>query len=155
GNNELKDLSQIFENDTIYKIPDYQRGYAWQKEQLEDFWEDLSLIEKNSTHYTGVLSLENINGKEKEKELEGRDGNLYYIVDGQQRITTSIILIWIILNNLKKKNIEWIDDNNKVNNAIEKYLYKIGRNDYKTYKFGYNKDNPSNEYLKTKIFGHE
>ncbi|EAJ6064134.1 DUF262 domain-containing protein, partial [Campylobacter jejuni] len=117
GNNELKDLSQIFENDVIYRIPDYQRGYAWQKEQLEDFWEDLSLIEKNSTHYTGVLSLENINGKEKEKELEGRDGNLYYIVDGQQRITTSIILIWVILNNLKKKNIEWIDDNNKVNNA--------------------------------------
>ncbi|EAI8439004.1 DUF262 domain-containing protein [Campylobacter jejuni] len=112
-------------------------------------------MKKNSTHYTGVLSLENINGKEKEKELEGRDGNLYYIVDGQQRITTSIILIWVILNNLKKKNIEWIDDNNKVNNAIEKYLYKIGRNDYKTYKFGYNKDNPSNEYLKTKIFGHE
>ncbi|EHQ1141114.1 DUF262 domain-containing protein [Campylobacter jejuni] len=46
GNNELKDLSQIFENDVIYRIPDYQRGYAWQKEQLEDFWEDLSLIEK-------------------------------------------------------------------------------------------------------------
>ncbi|EOH8385029.1 TPA: DUF262 domain-containing protein [Campylobacter jejuni] len=152
GNNELKDLSQIFENDTIYKIPDYQRGYAWQEEQLEDFWEDLTLINKNSIHYTGVLSLEKIDGKEKEKELEGRDENLYYIVDGQQRITTSIILICVILNNLKEKNIEWIDNNNKVDNAIEKYLYKTSRNSYKIYKFGYTKDNPSNEYLKTKIF---
>ncbi|HIF9959868.1 TPA: DUF262 domain-containing protein [Campylobacter coli] len=154
SDSRLQDLSQIFENDIIYRIPDYQRGYAWQKEQLEDFWEDLSLINKNSTHYIGVLSLEKIDGKERELELDGRDGILYHIVDGQQRITTSIILVWVILNNFKEKKIDWIDDNNKVDSAIEKYLYKVSRNEYKTYKFGYNKDNPSNEYLKTKIFKH-
>lgn len=25
----------------IFRIPDYQRGYAWQREQLRAFWEDL------------------------------------------------------------------------------------------------------------------
>ena len=29
-------LSSLF-NGNFYRIPDYQRGYAWEKEQLEDF----------------------------------------------------------------------------------------------------------------------
>ena len=35
--NELQSLSQIFQN-KIFRIPDYQRGYAWQSQQLRDFW---------------------------------------------------------------------------------------------------------------------
>lgn len=38
--NELQSLSQIF-NKRIFRIPDYQRGYAWQGQQLRDFWEDI------------------------------------------------------------------------------------------------------------------
>ena len=38
--NELQSLSQIFQN-KIFRIPDYQRGYAWQDLQLRDFWEDV------------------------------------------------------------------------------------------------------------------
>ena len=34
--NELQSLSQIFQN-KIFRIPDYQRGYAWQDLQLRDF----------------------------------------------------------------------------------------------------------------------
>ena len=38
--NELKSFSEIF-NECIFRIPDYQRGYAWGTDQLVDFWEDL------------------------------------------------------------------------------------------------------------------
>lgn len=38
--NELQSLSMIFQN-KLFRIPDYQRGYAWQEFQLIDFWEDL------------------------------------------------------------------------------------------------------------------
>jgi uncharacterized protein with ParB-like and HNH nuclease domain len=37
---EPKSLDSLFK-DKIFRIPYYQRGYAWQKSQLKDFWEDL------------------------------------------------------------------------------------------------------------------
>jgi len=36
--NELVSFKNIFK-DRIFKIPDYQRGYAWTTRQLKDFWE--------------------------------------------------------------------------------------------------------------------
>ena len=41
ANNNLETLSELF-NDKVFRIPDYQRGYAWGKQQLEDFWSDLN-----------------------------------------------------------------------------------------------------------------
>lgn len=37
---ELQPLSLLFQN-RLFRIPDYQRGYAWQQSQLIDFWDDL------------------------------------------------------------------------------------------------------------------
>ena len=37
---ELQSLSEIF-NNRIFRVPDYQRGYAWRNEQLTDFREDV------------------------------------------------------------------------------------------------------------------
>jgi hypothetical protein len=60
-------LSKIF-TEKIFRIPDYQRGYAWQNHtvnkqltgQLVDFWEDLMNLDPKKTHYTGVLTLEKV-----------------------------------------------------------------------------------------------
>ena len=54
--NELESLKSIFK-DRIFKIPDYQRGYAWSTKQLKDFWEDVINLPIDRYHYTGVLSL--------------------------------------------------------------------------------------------------
>ncbi len=37
--NGLQSLSTLFHK-KLFRIPDYQRGYAWKQEQLADFWED-------------------------------------------------------------------------------------------------------------------
>ncbi len=92
---ELKSLKNLF-GDRTYIIPDYQRGYTWDMQQLADFWEDLLNIE-NTYHYMGVLS------------LKESGNNVYEVIDGQQRLTTSIILIQSIIefaknNNFKKNN---------------------------------------------------
>lgn len=58
-------LSTLF-NGNFYRIPDYQRGYAWGNEQLDDFWQDLE-NSKGHKHYTGVLSLVKVDNNEKEK----------------------------------------------------------------------------------------
>ena len=56
---DLESLKSIFK-DRIFKIPDYQRGYAWTEEQLKDFWEDLLSLQSGKHHYTGVLSIKEV-----------------------------------------------------------------------------------------------
>lgn len=94
--NELQPLSGIFVK-RIFRIPDYQRGYAWLQPQLVDFWEDLVNLQPNRNHYTGLLSLRPLKDKEskdwiKEQWLfqEGEGYKPCHIVDGQQRLTTRI-----------------------------------------------------------------
>lgn len=96
--NELQSLSQIFQN-KIFRIPDYQRGYAWQSQQLRDFWEDIVNLQSDRYHYTGLLSLKKLN-QEESRKLGNDDSWLlqsgfkaYHIVDGQQRLTTFVIML--------------------------------------------------------------
>lgn len=151
----MDSIREIFSN-RIFRIPDYQRGYSWEKSHLDDFWSDLINLQKNRVHYTGMISVEEVEKAEysKWKEdkwvIEGRNDKPFYIVDGQQRLTTVIILLWVIIDS--------IDDSEQLSYVskkalIDKYIYT--ENDIqglKSYIFGYHKDNPSYEYLKSEIF---
>ena len=61
--NELHSLSILFQN-RLFRIPDYQRGYAWKREQLADFWDDLMNLQEDRYHYTGLLSLKPLSRKD-------------------------------------------------------------------------------------------
>lgn len=87
-------LRQLLEDDHVFIIPDYQRGYAWNKEFLV-MWQDILRLYRisNRKHYTGMLALEEI-VDESVKENEAITGTTaFYVVDGQQRITSLIIII--------------------------------------------------------------
>ena len=110
ANDGLLNLERIFDGKFL-RIPDYQRGYAWENEQLEDFWEDLENLEDEHKHYTGVLTLEKVTKQKKDENPDWiKDRGAYesdesfYIVDGQQRITTSIILLKVLLDKAKELN---------------------------------------------------
>ena len=60
--NELQPLSLLFQN-RLFRIPDYQRGYAWLQQQLVDFGDDLVNLQTDRYHYTGLLSLKPLKGK--------------------------------------------------------------------------------------------
>jgi len=100
----LKSLNEIF-NNTLYRIPDYQRGYAWTQNQLKDFWDDLYNLSETKNHYTGVLTVKSVplevSGSERWNEeqwvLKERGYRAYYVVDGQQRLTTVIIFIQALI----------------------------------------------------------
>lgn len=101
---EPKPLDSLFK-EKIFRIPDYQRGYAWQSEQLKDFWEDLVNLSNGRSHYTGVLTLKQIPTlDENEKEywlVEDHSYKVYHIVDGQQRLTTFIIFLQAFVDFVK------------------------------------------------------
>ncbi|MCY4418667.1 MAG: DUF262 domain-containing protein, partial [Cytophagales bacterium] len=93
----LKALDGVFYR-RLFRIPDYQRGYSWTKGQWEDLWNDIqSIVDgRRKKHYAGVITLHRINEPKKspEQALENLPGYAaYHVVDGQQRLTTLIILI--------------------------------------------------------------
>ncbi|MBW6491969.1 MAG: DUF262 domain-containing HNH endonuclease family protein [Lentimicrobium sp.] len=163
---ELESLKSIFK-DRIFKIPDYQRGYAWTTRQLKDFWEDLVNIPLDRYHYTGMLSLKKVDrqvwsGWNDEKWLiSDRGYKPFHIVDGQQRLATFVIFIQAIYELFikLKENIDKGDDEI----YIGSFSLKTIREEYlviekpphfiiRTYKFGYEVDNPSFKFLKHRIF---
>lgn len=157
ADNKLQSLNEIF-NQRFFRIPDFQRGFSWEKSQLQDFWEDLENLKKDKLHYTGLLTVELLT-KDKVENRETWQDDLwlfdaslkaYYLIDGQQRLTTSIILINEILDKLNDQ--ESLNYKSK-SFWQEKFLYQSYRDKFKSFLFGYEKDNPSDEYFKTKILG--
>ena len=166
--NELLSLTALFER-SIFRIPDYQRGYSWGNLQLEEFWSDVLNLLPNRDHYTGMISLKkldkNYTNDEKWNDerwlLDNWNYNAYHIVDGQQRLTTFIILINEIVNFYKqlypnKKENEIFINSIPLTKIIEDYLVIVKPDSddiIKSFKFGYEVDNPSYEYFKHKILG--
>lgn len=155
ADNKLLSLTEIF-NQKFFRIPDFQRGYSWEEQQLEDFWDDIQNLKADKVHYTGLLTVEPIKKKLIEKIEKWQDDiwllekglAAYYIIDGQQRLTTSIIFINELLKSFKDN--EGINFDTK-EAWVNRFLFKKFGDNYKSFIFGYEKDNPSDEYFKTKI----
>lgn len=86
-------ISEVFlNNDPIYQIPDYQRQYSWKDEQVVQLWEDiygafLNNKDDNTTdtnYFLGSLI------------VISKGNSIEDIVDGQQRITTLMILLCVL-----------------------------------------------------------
>lgn len=91
----LKKISDIFQGEIIFTIPQYQRAYSWEAKQWNEFYEDLLYHNTNQKYFFGTLLLKDA-GKEK-------SFNLIEVVDGQQRTTTITIFINVLLYLLEKK----------------------------------------------------
>lgn len=140
----LQSVQEIFQ-DKLFKIPDYQRGYAWEEKQWQDMIDDIEIMEDNQEHYTGTLV---INLNEETKEIYDDDGNifkLYDVVDGQQRLTT----ISILLNQLAIEFSKFDVKQKQLSKGIKKKYIATTMNDDKLPKLTLNKD--TNEFYKKNI----
>lgn len=159
--NDLISLSKLFDK-RIFRIPDYQRGYAWGEAQLTDFWEDLLNLTEERYHYTGMLSLKKLNRsvysnwKEEKWIIDEKGYEAFHVVDGQQRLTTFIILVNSILKFAKSKGIEYLNGD-ELEEIRKRYIVEFKKPEkiLKAYKFGYESDNPSFEYLRYHILEDE
>lgn len=88
-----------------FVIPSYQRGYRWEKREVEDLLNDIYEFKQNNNegfYCLQPLVLKEISDEEVLKELNiTNKNNIYEVIDGQQRLTT----IYLILKYLKSKNI--------------------------------------------------
>lgn len=89
---KVDNIKGLFGNNLKIRIPAYQRAYTWEKTQWKQFLEDL-IEQKGKTYYLGQLLFE-------------EDGNTLFIIDGQQRLTTTVIFMAVISVIKESRNID-------------------------------------------------
>jgi uncharacterized protein with ParB-like and HNH nuclease domain len=94
---ELKKVQEIF-NQNRFIIPNYQRGYAWEYDQINDFISDIKDVADLDEHYTGQI----IVASKQQQTIGTVSYDVYEVVDGQQRLTTISIYILCVCNRLRK-----------------------------------------------------
>lgn len=83
--NNIQDF--LFTPGKYFLIPEFQRPYSWEAENIRSFLEDLeSLLETDRKHYFGSVVYIN----------DAIDLNASVIIDGQQRVTTALLMLMAI-----------------------------------------------------------
>lgn len=122
----------------LYKafvIPPFQRNYEWDEEQCKELFDDIiASYENKSTHYLGnVVYYQGKNNSASYQEL--------ILVDGQQRITTILILLLALRdlsnNEMLKKNInnQYLVNDIEDNKNNEKYRIRLKQTTYDSVSF--------------------
>ncbi|GAA7491006.1 DUF262 domain-containing protein [Helicobacter pylori] len=94
---------------TIFSIPVYQRNYTWEEENCEKLLQDIISISQNKkTHFMGSITyiLHHIDDEKSLRQLQE-----FVIIDGQQRITTLMLLLKAIETKIPNEEIKKEIDN--------------------------------------------
>ena len=88
-------IGRMFEQNFLFEVPKYQRYYAWESEQVSDFIKDLDgiLADSEKDHFFGGIVCVS-------KKVDGSTRQQKELIDGQQRLTTSILLIINIIRKI-------------------------------------------------------
>ena len=98
-NKQADSIQSLFKSLENIRIPAYQRAYTWENKHCLQFLEDL-LEQKGKRYYLGQFLFE-------------KEGNTLFIIDGQQRLTTTILFLSAIakIKASKGRDIEEIRKN--------------------------------------------
>ncbi|OOP77855.1 DUF262 domain-containing protein [Helicobacter pylori] len=89
---------------TIFSIPVYQRNYTWEEKNCEKLLQDIISISQNKkTHFMGSITyiLHHIDDEKSLRQLQE-----FVIIDGQQRITTIMLLLKAIETKIPNEEIK-------------------------------------------------
>lgn len=104
------EIHELFDGrKTLYKIPEYQRPYSWDKSHIDQLWDDLydawdDAEDSDDSYFLGTIILVD-NGNDR---LD--------ILDGQQRITT-LMIFYAVLRDLYSEELS--DQINRIKRRIE------------------------------------
>lgn len=89
---KYSNVGQLFNTDSFFNIPKYQRPYSWEDEHIDDFISDINSCYSSNekTHFLGgIVTIE--------KKIEGTNKTEYEVIDGQQRLTTISLFAFALL----------------------------------------------------------
>lgn len=99
-------IRELFGNaDSLYKVPQYQRPYKWENEQVDKLWDDIheAYESGDENYFLGSIITAKPRDDEKSAYVD--------VVDGQQRLTTLMILFCVIRDVYPKINERNSDEN--------------------------------------------
>lgn len=111
-------IGKFFESKPIYTVPKYQRAYAWEMEEINDFLGDLQncfnkrLSGNPIDHFFGGIVCVT------HKVLGSRGQNSHELVDGQQRLATIVLLISCVLEIYLELKVKANSDGDTTNENI-------------------------------------
>lgn len=96
-NNSFRTVASFLQ-ENVYHVPDYQREYAWEESEIDDFWMDLeNVINENlDSHFLGQIVIH-----------DSISDSMKFIIDGQQRTCTSVILLSVFRSHFEKLKTEF------------------------------------------------
>ena len=110
--------------DRVFRIPHYQRFYSWHKRQRDDLFNDLRTLAAGGDdqhHFMATIVCHRTN---ETTSIGASQYRLYDVVDGQQRLTTLIVLLKCIELEMPADSEDRKD--------LAKILVKAGRPSYPT-----------------------
>lgn len=137
----------LAKNATSFFIPPFQRAYAWGKQEIERFFSDTHRIIESEIDSKQHDKLEHFFGTVVIKEEKAGFANKSIIVDGQQRLTTTLIFL-IALRDIEseKEKKDFITQNYLTNNSStfqDKIKLKQVTKDWEAYRALVNGTNPN------------
>ena len=137
----------LAKNATSFFIPPFQRAYAWGRPEIERYFSDISRIIESELDVKQHDKLEHFFGTVVIKEEKAGFANKSVVVDGQQRLTTTLIFLIALRDSetdqLKK---DFINQNYLTNNASsfqDKIKLKQVTKDWDSYRALVNKTEPN------------
>lgn len=115
---EYYTLSELFTN-RLFRIPHYQRAYSWQQEHRVAMFDDIKELKNqpmDSFHFMATV----VGLKRGKTEIATVPYDFIELVDGQQRITTLVLLLKAIEQKLNHENA----DEYELAQDIQKLLIK-------------------------------
>jgi Protein of unknown function DUF262/Protein of unknown function (DUF1524) len=86
GQPQLVTVRELFDGQRRFRVPIYQRAYAWGKAEIETLIRDVASVLDRSAYYIGSLVLHEV------RDIES-DRPVFDVIDGQQRLTTLFITL--------------------------------------------------------------
>lgn len=89
---EILNLQDVFKG-RLFAVPDYQRPYTWEDEHRRELFEDILQIPSGKEHFGGLLVLHRRADQPPVPDRDRQVHQSYHLVDGQQRLTTLVLLL--------------------------------------------------------------
>ncbi|MDB9540214.1 DUF262 domain-containing protein [Anabaenopsis arnoldii] len=119
-------LQHIIEGTIQYVVPLFQRAYSWKKSEWQVLWDDIAelcSLDHPRPHFMGsIVTMQTASGPE-----EGV--NKFLLIDGQQRLTTSFILLCALRDKAKQSRNKQLGE--EIHQTILVNHYKKGSDYYK------------------------
>lgn len=127
-------IKDLFTHHRIFRVPKYQRGYAWSNEAIEDFTSDLSRClerrkKRNRKHhfFGGIVAAKQ--GVPESTRIS------YEVIDGQQRLASFVMLAAAVVHNSRKliKDLKKKKLSTNKERKVLRYLQSINKEIEETY----------------------